>query len=179
MLRIDIKNIPPEGLDLDEALKPAELHIRGAEDYTLEPNGTFRGRVEMRDEDTIAVSGQFQAGLGLVCGRCLEPYRMDVAQKLELFLIPHREGQDEEDEVELSERDMVVGYYRDRVIDLGEMFREQLVLGIPMKRVCREDCKGLCPRCGINKNRESCECPAVEHEPPDPRLASLGRLLRR
>jgi uncharacterized metal-binding protein YceD (DUF177 family) len=48
----------------------------------------------MRDEDTIAVSGQFQAGLGLVCGRCLEPYRMDVAQKLDLFLLPHREGQE-------------------------------------------------------------------------------------
>lgn len=178
MLRIDIKDVPPEGLELDETLTPADLHIQEADDFVLEPNGTFRGGVELRDEDTVAVSGRLHARLGLVCGRCLEPFGLDVDQKLELFLLPHREGQEEEDEVELSERDMVVGYYRGRVIDLGEMFREQLVLGIPMKRVCREDCKGLCPRCGINKNRESCECPAVEHE-PDPRLASLGRLLGR
>jgi uncharacterized protein len=178
VLRIDIKDIPPDGLDLDEALKPADLHIQEGDDFKLEPGGSFRGRVELRDEDTVAVSGRLQARLGLACGRCLEPFPLNVDQKLELFLLPHREGQEEEDEVELSERDMVVGYYRDRVIDLGEMFREQLVLGIPMKRVCREDCKGLCPRCGINKNRESCECPAGEHE-PDPRLASLGRLLGR
>ncbi len=178
MLRINTKDIPPDGLDLDEGLTPADIHIQQADDFTLEPGGTLRAHVELRDEDTIAVSGKLQARLGLVCGRCLEPYHQGVDQKLELFLLPHREGQEEEDEVELSERDMVVGYYRDRVIDLGELVREQFVLGIPMKRVCREACKGLCPRCGINKNRESCECTAEEHE-PDPRLAGLGRLLGR
>jgi uncharacterized protein len=176
VLRINVKDIPPDGLEIDEALKPAELHIQDSDEFTLEAGGTLRGRAELRDEETVAVSGKLQARLGLVCGRCLEPYHHEVDQKLELFLLPHREGQEEEDEVELSERDMVVGYYRDRVIDLGEMVREQFVLGIPMKRLCREDCKGLCPRCGINRNRESCECPAEE---TDPRLASLGRLFGR
>lgn len=176
MLRIDVKEIPPEGLDLVESLEPAAVHVQDSDEFTLEKGGTLRCRVELRDEDTVAVSGQLLARLGLVCGRCLDPFAHEVDQKLELFLLPHREGQEEEDEVELSERDMVVGYYRDRRIDLGEMVREQLFLGVPMKRLCREGCKGLCPRCGINKNRDSCDCPAVD---TDPRLASLGRLFGR
>jgi uncharacterized protein len=176
VLEINLKEVPPDGLDLDKALEPADVHAQESDEFTLEPGGTFRAHVELRDEETVAVSGRLQARLGLVCGRCLDPFRQAIDQKLELFLLPHREGQDEEDEVELSERDMVVGYYRDRTIDLGEMVREQFVLAIPMKRLCREDCKGLCPRCGINRNRESCECPVVDS---DPRLASLGRLLGR
>lgn len=176
MLRIDVKEIPPEGLDLEEGLKPAAVHVQDSDEFTLEEGGTLRCRVELREEETVSVSGHLLARLGLVCGRCLDPFAHKVDQKLELFLLPHREGQDEEDEVELSERDMVVGYYRDRRIDLGEMVREQFVLAIPMKRLCREDCKGLCPRCGINKNHESCACTAVD---TDPRLASLGRLFGR
>jgi uncharacterized protein len=176
VLRIDVKEIPPEGLDLQESLKPAEVHLQDSDEFTLEEGGTLQCHVELRDEGTVSVSGRLAARLGLVCGRCLDPFVRPVDQKLELFLLPHQEGQEEEDEVELTERDMVIGYYRDRLIELGEMVREQLVLTVPMKRLCREDCKGLCPRCGINKNRENCECPVVDS---DPRLASLGPLFGR
>jgi uncharacterized protein len=175
VLRIDVKEIPPEGLDLEESLKPADVHVQDSDEFTLEPGAALRCHVDLRDEGTVSVSGHLVARLGLVCGRCLDPFVQPIDQKLELFLLAHREGQEEEDEVELSERDMVVGYYRDRLIDLGEMVREQFVLAVPMKRLCRDDCKGLCVRCGINKNRESCECPVVDS---DPRLESLGRLLR-
>jgi len=176
VLRIAVKDIPPEGLEFTEGLKPAEVHLQDSDEFTLEEGGALRCRVELRDEDTVSVSGHLLARLGLVCGRCLDPFSHKIDQKLELFLLPHREGEDEEDEVELSERDMVVGYYRDHRIDLGELVREQFVLGIPMKRLCRADCKGLCLRCGINKNRESCDCPVTD---TDPRLASLSRLFGR
>jgi len=56
------------------------------------------------------------------------------------------------------------------------MVREQFVLAVPMKRLCRDECKGLCIRCGINKNRESCDCPVAD---TDPRLESLGRFFGR
>jgi uncharacterized protein len=56
------------------------------------------------------------------------------------------------------------------------MIREQLHLVIPMKRLCRDDCRGLCPRCGTNRNEKTCGCSL---EDQDPRLASLGKLLGR
>ncbi len=176
MLWIDVKQIPPEGLDLAEALKPGEVHVQDGDDFVLEDGGSLRCHVELRDEDTLYVSGRLGARLGLLCGRCLDPFALPLDKQMEVFLLPHREGQEEEDEVELSERDMVVGYYRNHRVDLGELVREQLYLAVPLKRLCREDCKGLCPSCGINKNRESCSCPAV---PGDLRLASLGGLLGR
>jgi uncharacterized protein len=67
-----------------------------------------------------------------------------------------------------------VAYYDHDQIDLGEMVREQLFLGVPMRRLCREDCKGLCPECGVNRNNERCDC--VPKADVDPRLAELGKL---
>ena len=54
---------------------------------------------------------------------------------------------------------MVVAYYDGDRLDLGEMIREQLFLSVPLKRLCREDCRGLCPTCGVNRNRTPCDCP--------------------
>lgn len=173
MLRIDVREIPPEGLDLDLRLEPAELHADAGDGFVLEQGGTLRCHVELRDEDTISVSGRLAARLGLECGRCLDPFSLPLDQRIELFLLPHREDQEEEDEVELSERDIVVAYYRDRRIDLGELLREQFVLAAPMKQLCREGCKGLCLHCGANRNRADCACPPAAAEP---RLAGLGRL---
>jgi uncharacterized protein len=97
-----------------------------------------------------------------------------VQQDLEVFYLPHeRDQEEEEDEVDLSDRDMVVSYYQEDRLDLGEMVREQFFLGIPMKRLCREDCLGLCPSCGASRNTTRCDCPP---EPADPRFASLARI---
>lgn len=175
MLRLDVTQIPPEGLDISRVLEPGDVHFRdGEEEWSLESGGTLSCHVELRDEDTVHVSGRLAARLGLACGRCLDGFGLDVAQKLELFFLPHREDQEEEDEVELSERDMVVAYYRDRSIDLGEIVREQLFLAIPMKRLCREACAGLCPSCGANRNHQRCDCPPLETDTP---FASLRGLL--
>ena len=62
---------------------------------------------------------------------------------------------------------------RDDQIDLDEVLREQFYLALPMKPLCREDCAGLCPQCGTNRNTGTCSC---ETEPEDPRLAPLRRL---
>jgi uncharacterized metal-binding protein YceD (DUF177 family) len=83
---------------------------------------------------------------------------------------------EEEEDVELSDRDMVVAFYRGSQLDLGHMVREQLFLALPMKRLCREACAGLCPACGINRNTGRCDCPP---EAADARLAPLKKLLDR
>jgi uncharacterized protein len=178
MLIIEIPRIPPEGLDLDETLQAAALHLEGDDDLVLE-SGRLRCHVEIVDGTTVHVAGHLAGGLSVECGRCLERYPMPVDERLDLFYLPRLADRPEEQEegVELSDHDVVVSYYDEGRVDLGEMVREQLFLALPLKRLCREDCRGICPTCGSNRNRDAaCACPPPE-EPPDPRLAPLRNLV--
>jgi len=178
MLLVNVAQIPPEGMDLDTEIHPGEVHLDGEESFVLQ-GGSLRGRVERGDENTVHLRGRLVTRLGLECGRCLEGFTLGVDQELDLFYLPHREdqGDEEEDEVELSDREMVVAYYRNDRLDLGEIVREQVFLALPLKRVCREECLGLCPACGTNRNASRCTCAPVEAA--DPRLAALRKLLER
>jgi uncharacterized protein len=75
-----------------------------------------------------------------------------------------------EAEREVEDDDLETSYYRDDEIDLNELLREQFYLALPMKPLCREECRGLCPQCGTNLNTGSCDCAP---EWVDPRLAAL------
>ena len=177
MLSVDVTKIPPEGLDIDEALEPGEVHMEGEEDFFLKEGGRLACRVERGDDRTVHVRGHLGARLDLACNRCLAAFPFLVQQDLELFYLPHKnEDEEEEDEVRLSDRDMVVAYYSDDRLDLGEMVREQFFLAAPLKRLCREDCLGLCPACGANRNTVRCACPP---QAPDPRLAPLARIFEK
>jgi uncharacterized protein len=132
------------------------------------------------DGHSVHVRGRLVSPLRLECGRCLETFTHSLDQDLDLFYLPHRPDDDreEEDEVELTDRDMVVAYYKGDRLDLGEVVREQCFLSLPLKRLCREDCRGRCPSCGRNRNAETCGCPAPE-ESGDPRFAGLKKLFDR
>jgi uncharacterized protein len=177
MLLIDIPRVPPEGLSLDEALVPEAVHLEGDPDLALRPGGRLRCHVEIVDGTTVHVRGRLEAGIEVDCSRCLERYPVAVAQELDLFSLPRpaEEPDAGEEGVELSDRDVVVGYHAGDALDLGELVREQIVLAVPMKPLCREDCRGLCPRCGRNRNLGPCGCPPDE-EPGDPRLEPLRKL---
>jgi uncharacterized protein len=177
MLLIEIPRIPPEGLDLDETLDPAGVHLEGDDEIVLE-SGRLDCRLEIVDGTTVHVSGRLAGRVTVECGRCLERFAVAVDHQMDQFYLPrlaHR-PEEEDEEVELSDHDVVVGYYEEDRLDLGEVVREQLFLTLPLKRLCREGCRGLCPTCGRNRNTESCTCPAPE-EPADPRLEPLRKLL--
>lgn len=178
-LEIDVAKIPPEGTEVNAELEAHALHLEGEGSFVLQAGGGLRCRVERGEEDTVHVFGHLGAQLGLECHRCLEPFSLPVEMDLDLYYLPHREGtspeEEDEQDVELSDRDMVVAYYRGERVDLGEMVREQLLLSIPMKRVCRSDCRGLCPICGTNRNQAPCEC----RPEPDLRLAPLRDILKK
>ena len=70
---------------------------------------------------------------------------------------------------------MVVAFYDKDRIDLGEIVREQILLEVPLRRLCREDCRGLCPSCGVNRNTEACDCQPRSRS-ADERLAPLRKL---
>ncbi|HEY5906631.1 MAG TPA: DUF177 domain-containing protein [Vicinamibacteria bacterium] len=178
MLLVEISTIPVEGLTIDEPLDLPSVHLAGEDSFVLRPGGRLACRLERVDGDSVHLRGRLSAGLGLECNRCLGGFDLAVDHELDLFYLPHApdaEGEEEEDEVELGDHEMVVAYHDGSRLDLGEMVREQLYLTVPMKRLCREDCKGRCPRCGQDLNASPCACPAPEAQ-TDPRLAALKKL---
>ncbi len=123
----------------------------------------------------VRLTGHVSTVLELQCGRCLESFALPVNATFDLMYLPHSENAGE-GEIEVEEDDLNTGFYRDEVIDLGQLMREQFYLALPMKPLCQGECKGLCPYCGINLNQASCTCaPAWV----DPRLEALKSLIKK
>ena len=127
-----------------------------------------------KDKEKFRLVGTARTELELPCSRCLEPFRMPVNSSFDLRFLPATD-MSAEAEREVQEDDLETSYYRDDQIDVNELLREQFYLALPMKPLCREDCKGLCAQCGTNLNTGTCAC-AAEWE--DPRLAPLKGLIR-
>jgi len=177
MLVIHVREIPPEGKPIGAPLDPGAVHLEGEDEFALVGGGLV-GRVEKGEDKAVHFRGRLQAQLGLHCGRCLEAFVKELDEDLDLFFMPRGaqpDADEEEQEVELSDRDMVVAYYDHDRIDLGEMVREQMHLALPLRRLCREDCRGLCPSCGVNRNTGSCDCQPTEAV-EDERLAPLRKI---
>ena len=120
-----------------------------------------RGRGEALED--IRVVGDFSTQLELRCARCLEPVLRDVAGDFDLIYRPL--GADagvEERSIRGAETD--IAYYQGEGLLLEDVLREQLLLAVPLKAVCNEACKGLCPRCGRNLNFEVCACPPLREQ---------------
>jgi len=139
-------------------------------------------------DSAFAVAGTAKTRLELNCGRCLDPFELPVDAAFDLHYVPepaHQSGDGgalgadsgaDDDGRELGEDDLTTAFYRDGMLDIIELLREQFQLALPMKPLCSDACRGLCPECGTNRNRTECACaPAWE----DPRLAPLKNLLSR
>jgi uncharacterized protein len=116
----------------------------------------------------IYIKGSIGATVHLTCGRCLVLFDMPVTTSFEETY--YAAGTIDESTLDGTGR-----IYHGEQIDIGEMIIESLILTLPMKSVCSQDCRGLCPVCGCNRNQEQCGC---NSQAPDPRLAALGELLK-
>jgi len=157
----------PEAIDFGpDIAQQTPLNTRGRAELVPEHRG--RGKT-VQD---IRLVGDFSTRIELPCARCLEPVQRDLANAFDLIYRPL--GADagvEERSVQGAETD--IGYYQGEGLLLEDVLREQVLLAVPIKAICREDCKGLCPRCGKNLNVEPCQC----FEPlEDPRWATLKEI---
>ena len=129
--------------------------------------------VERSGESAFAVRGTVVTTLELACSRCLDPFEVPVDAAFELRYVPQTANAGE-GEREIAEDDLATAFYRDGLLDVTELLREQFQLALPMKPLCSDACRGMCPQCGTNLNRTECACrPQWE----DPRLAALKSLL--
>jgi len=121
-----------------------------------------------RVKETVFIEGTAATTVEAPCSRCLEPTRLPIASSFKYTYCPSTSLSQEE--VELRAEDLDYAYYEEDTIDLDNLIFEQIMLQIPIKPLCAETCKGLCPHCGINLNVASCGC---QNERFDERLAAL------
>ncbi|MGE3706065.1 MAG: DUF177 domain-containing protein [Vicinamibacterales bacterium] len=130
-----------------------------------------------KDQDRFRLAGRVQTTLGLPCSRCLEPFAWPVDASFDLRYQPQAPVPAGEhagrDDREVHDEDFSTAFYEDDTIDLGQLMREQFYLSLPMKPLCSDGCRGLCPQCGTNLNLGTCAC-TVAHD--DPRFAALRAL---
>jgi DUF177 domain-containing protein len=144
-------------------------------DYRVSAPVAVAMDVAKAGEAAFSVTGEVRTRLELTCSRCLEPFDVPVDAAFELRYVPQAENSGE-GEREIAEDDLITAYYRGGMLDIGDLLREQFQLALPMKPLCNDACRGLCPECGANLNRTECGCsPAWE----DSRLAPLKNLLTR
>lgn len=157
-LQIAIKAIPETGLERSLELGPEWFSRWREEDPELEfADGSIAAtvRLEKHGKD-ILVRGRIQGHLQLGCSRCLENFQEQVAGDFDLLLVPGPGPAGREEE--LSAPDLDLDYYAGDVLNLEAILREQIILLVPLKPLCTEDCKGICPRCGAVLNIEECSC---------------------
>ncbi|HMK28250.1 MAG TPA: DUF177 domain-containing protein [Terriglobales bacterium] len=148
----------PEAIDFGPDVRQASPLKSAGRAMLVEEHHSRRGAIE-----DILLVGEFSTGLEILCARCLEPVERDVKKSFDLLYRPQGSDAGEPEIALSSPAEADVGYYRGDGLLLEDVLREQILLTVPLKVVCSEQCKGLCPQCGQNLNSGSCQCePQVE-----------------
>ncbi len=166
---LDVNELAVRKLRIRKSYAPGTLDLRSEDFEQIEPL-EVRATVELV-EGQIRVYGHLHTRLEFNCARCLEPVVEEASKDFDLYY--RRAGESpRHEEVRISDEDTDIGFFRGNGLFLADVLAEQVNLLVPMKTICRSDCRGLCPHCGANLNHEDCRC---ETQSVDPRLAPLAR----
>ncbi len=170
---LSLRDMELRKLRFDETYSPGEIQFA---DVTLRQTSPLRatGSAELlpNTEGEIRIRGHFSVQVETECDRCLEAANYPLDADFDLFYEPASATPPAE-EVEIDAGESEIGFYEGEGLDLEGVLREQILLALPMRRVCREECKGICPVCGDNRNLTDCGC---EVKPVDDRWAALREL---
>lgn len=172
-MRIQLDQIEDEGLVFDEALELGELSL--GQGQPLRVRAAHLAGHARRARQGVELQAQLAAELRLECSRCTDAF--DLPLRADFFLTLVGDAVEYGPlEAQLAEADATLFYAKGGQLDLAEIAAEQIYLHLPLKPVCRVDCRGLCPSCGVQRNRIECGC---RQEALDPRLAPLLSLKER
>ena len=165
---IEIEDLTEEPLVFHHVYPVGEI-LLGHQDASLnEPVGV--DFVLTHKERDLRIDGTVETGVRYTCSRCLKEFSRHLDASFDLSYVPQPKVPREGEEIELKYEDMEVGFYDGVRLDVNLMALEQIELALPMKFVCREDCKGLCYKCGADLNEGTCRCDGTE---VDSRLGAL------
>jgi uncharacterized protein len=169
-MKIETERIPQDGLSMEHRMQANDFEIlklliaKGEAEFI----GTIGINLSILPlKDLIQVEGSVQARVRITCSRCAESYDAQLRRQFTLSYsckIPQDLHRDETEGVELTAQQIGLILYQGDEIDLRDALAEQVVLALPYKPLCRQDCKGLCQNCGVNLNQDVCRC---ESNPKD------------
>ena len=171
-----------EPLEIDETIAPGALEygpdirqvspmpVKGQADLLIEHRSEERGPSSQVQD--IRLRANYKADFEILCARCVEPVPQALAGDFDLIFRPSA-ADSEAGEHSITPDETEIGYYEESGLLLEDVVREQVLLSLPTRTLCKDDCKGLCPRCGQNQNLATCSC---EQTPSDPRWNALADL---
>jgi uncharacterized protein len=160
------ESIPAGALDYaPDITQTGPMAVTGRADLLVENRGHHEQIADIR------IRAAYRATFEVLCARCVEPVSTPVAGNFDLIFRPQAaDAESGERAITLDETE--IGYYEESGLSLEDVVREQVLLSLPSRTLCKEDCKGLCPRCGQNLNLETCKCDTSS----DPRWNALAGL---
>lgn len=169
-MRIEVEQLEGGAKPFAHLYEPDEL-ILDDERVRLTEAPQVQGRASRKGQE-VRLRGQITARAEVECDRCLKAVAVPVETDFDVTYIPASEYA-ARDAAELQPDDLLLSVYEGDSIDLDEIVREQILLALPERALCREECLGLCPTCGTDRNLEACNCREQE---TDPRWAGLKDL---
>jgi uncharacterized protein len=167
---LDVKELAVRKLNIRKSYAAGSIDYHTADLKQIAPLEVI-ATAELIDGQ-IRISGQLETKIELQCARCLDPVVEEVHRQFDLFYSPLPKDSKPEEE-RLKDLDADIAFFQGDGLFLADVLSEQVLLSVPMKVICRADCRGLCATCGVNLNHEECRC---ETHATDPRLAPLARL---
>jgi uncharacterized protein len=154
-MRIELDKLEEHGGKFTRLYEANELSLDDPEVRLVEP-AEVSARVRREGKDA-ELEGRLQAKLEVVCGRCLQPVELPVSTEFHERFVRAVSWAAEEQH-ELQAEDLNISVFDGEAIELDDVVREELLLAVPVNVLCREDCRGLCPICGIDRNMSNCQC---------------------
>jgi uncharacterized protein len=157
---LSVKEMEHLKIRFDEVFQAGRIDFSGED---LEQGSPLRvsGSAELlpQSEGELRIQGRYSVEMLAQCDRCLGRARFPLDASFDLYYRPASDLPPEE-EIEIGEADVEIGFYEGEGIDLSDILVEQVLLALPMQRVCSSLCKGICPVCGGNRNEVACDCAA-------------------
>ena len=154
-MRIELDKLEEQGGKFAQVYEANELPLEDPEVRLVEP-AEVRGRIRRAGKE-VELQGKLHTKLETVCGRCLQPVELPITTEFNERFVRAVSWAAEEQH-ELQAEDLNLAVFDGEAIELDDLVREELLLALPVTVLCREDCKGLCPVCGLDRNLSNCQC---------------------
>jgi uncharacterized protein len=157
---LSVKEMEVRKVRFDETFQPGQIDFSGEDLTQASPlHASGFGELLPHTGGEVRIQGRFGVEMTAQCDRCLGPARFPLETGFDLFYRPMSVIAKDE-EIEIDEGESEIGFYEGGGMELEDILREQVLLALPMQRVCSEACKGICPVCGKNRNEAACDCKA-------------------
>jgi uncharacterized protein len=161
---LSVKEMELRKIRFDETFQRGQIDFSGDALEQVAPlHAVGSAEVLAHSGGEIRILGGYQVEMTAECDRCLGRARFTLDARFDLFYRPVSDIAREE-EVSIDEGEAEIGFYEGGGMELEDILHEQIMLALPMQRVCAETCRGICPVCGKNRNETTCDCKTSEHD---------------